>query len=190
VKFPSFLRVLNVAGNQIAGINERKFLSSAVNLQTLDMSDNNIEDITPRNMLFWSSEDHLMFKDCLYEFSQVHEDWKPCRVDNINSTLKLFLFENKHLKRSLSHLRNLEILNLAENELTEIPNGAFYGLVSCHNINLSFNNIRFEKIRVLASWDYKLKFSVISQQRLLSILDTKVKMTKLSISRTTSSLWF
>ena len=50
VKFPSFLRVLNVAGNQIAGINERKFLASAVNLQTLDMSDNNIEDITPRNM--------------------------------------------------------------------------------------------------------------------------------------------
>ena len=56
VKFPSFLRVLNVAGNQIAGINERKFISSAVNLQTLDMSDNNIEDITPRNMLFGSSE--------------------------------------------------------------------------------------------------------------------------------------
>ena len=52
MKFPSFLRVLNVAGNQIAGINERKFLSSAVNLQTLDMSDNNIQDITPRNMLF------------------------------------------------------------------------------------------------------------------------------------------
>ena len=127
---------------------------------------------------------------CYSEFSQVHEDWKPCRVDYINSTLKQFLFENKHLKRSLSHLRNLEILNLAENELTEIPNGAFYGLVSCHNINLSFNNIRFEKIRVLASWDYKLKFSVISQQRLLSILDTKVKMTKLSISRTTSSRSF
>ena len=51
------------------------------------------------------------------------------------------------MKRSLSHLRNLEILNLAENELTEIPNGAFYGLVSCHNINLSFNNIRFELIK-------------------------------------------
>jgi len=50
VKFPSFLRVLNVAGNQIAGINERKFLSSAVNLQTLDMSDNNIQDITPRSL--------------------------------------------------------------------------------------------------------------------------------------------
>ena len=44
--------MLNVAGNQIAGLNERKFLASAVNLQTLDMSDNNIQDITPRNMFF------------------------------------------------------------------------------------------------------------------------------------------
>ena len=57
VKFPSFLRVLNVAGNQIAGINERKFLASAVNLQTLDMSDNNIEDITPRNVFFRNLSD-------------------------------------------------------------------------------------------------------------------------------------
>ena len=76
MKFPSFLRVLNVAGNQIAGINERKFLSSAVNLQTLDMSDNNIQDITPRNMLFGSLR-NLVFEDCPYEiseFRQVHED--------------------------------------------------------------------------------------------------------------------